>query len=127
MKIKRLMTILLGVGFLFLVSSCEYDWIEPTKGPIVPTPDTVSYSLNIQPIWDANCAMSGCHSSSGWDPPLTADKSYNELINNGFVNLAVPTESEIYKVIRTGSMSQYSNSTNNALVLKWIQQGAKNN
>ena len=127
MKIKRLMTILAGLGFLFLVSSCEYDWIEPTKIPEVPTPDTVSYSLNIQPIWDASCSMSGCHSNNGWDPVLTTDKSYNELISNGFVNVAVPTESEIYKVMRTGSMSQYSNTANNALVLKWIQQGAKNN
>ena len=127
MKIIRLMTILAGLGFLFLVSSCEYDWIEPTKTPEVPTPDTVSYSLNIQPIWDASCNMSGCHSSSGWDPKLSADKSYNELINNGFINTACPSESELYNSMKTGAMAQYSNSTNNALVLKWIQQGAKNN
>lgn len=127
MNIRRLMTIMTGLFILFLVSSCEYDWIEPTKTPDVPTPDTVSYSLNIQPIWNASCNMSGCHSNNGWDPILTAEKSYNELMNNGWVNIAVPTDSEIYKVIKTGSMSQYSNSANNALVLKWIQQGAKNN
>ncbi len=121
-----------GLTMLFLLSACEYDWVEPEKIPVDPGDtlgniDTVSYAAKIQPIWDQGCNVSGCHSNSGFAPNLVAGKSYGELINGGYVNTGTPTESSIYKVMKTGSMSSYSTSTKNALVLKWIQQGAKNN
>ncbi|MCW3086504.1 MAG: hypothetical protein JWP12_3870 [Bacteroidetes bacterium] len=111
--------------------SCTYEKAEPECYP----PDVVSYSGNIQPIFDASCATVGCH--SGAHPEgglnLTAAVSYNQLMahGTGYVDTINPDFSVLY-----AQMNSVSNPMPPAgkldkctidLVLKWIRQKAKNN
>ena len=113
------------VGFATL-HSCTYDWYEPIPADI---PDVVSYSNDIQPIWDnRGCNASGCHSSGGFSPNLTAGISYDDIISEGMVNLASPESSILYtKCAPGGSMNKYTQPGDSDFILAWIQQGALNN
>ena len=113
-----------SIGFM---SSCEKEYFEPAPPEPIDTsstPDTASYSLEIQPYFDANCV--NCH--KGATPPnLSAGVSYNELINGNYINTSAPESSNFYVKINVGSMKQYSTTAGNKDVLQWITEGAKNN
>ncbi len=98
-------------------------WIqEGAVGEIPP----VSYSAELQPIWNAKCT--GCHKSGGIKPDLTAGNSYNSLFAENLIDIATPENSILYKKIAPGgSMNTYVNAGDPELVLKWIQEGAQNN
>jgi hypothetical protein len=92
----------------------------------------VSFAADILPVFEANCSMSGCHSSGGTAPDLTAEKAYTSLGNGGYMDPANPENSNLYLWI-TGAKGTpmppgAANPSNiNSLVLAWIQQGAQNN
>ena len=94
---------------------------------------SVSLSTNLVPLFTKNCSLSGCHSSGGQKPDLTADKAYTSLANGGYVNLNDPANSEIYlwltgKRAVTMPVGAANNPSNiNQYILAWIKQGAKNN
>lgn len=121
-KRKFFHMIILIVGLVVLFS-CEYEKIYfDAPDPSVP----VSYAADIQTIWDGGCT--GCHGVGKTPPDLTAANSYDNLINGGYVNIDQPDQSKIYTEMATGGgMAPYTNATNTAKVLLWIQQGAKNN
>ena len=123
MKSKILLTMILLVG---LISGCYYDIVLPAD-PNAP-PQDVSFSGDLQPIFDANCSSSGCH-GGGHEPTLTPDESYNSIISGGFVNKAVPTESILYQELNSGSMPPTGKlpSSDIQMVLDWIKTGAPNN
>lgn len=121
-RIIRVITLLLFAAFL--VQSCEYEWIVPDDPDL---PEVVSYSNNIQPLFDLSCNASGCHSSGGPAPNLTPEDSYNALINGGYVNVDDPESSIIYTSVTIGSMKTYAKPGDAAYILEWIEQGAQNN
>ena len=102
---------------------------------VIPLPDKVSFSINIQPLFSSNCSSNGCH--TGVIPPnrinLDSSNAYKQLMKkgSGYVDTINPPSSAIYASIISvsnpmppyGKLSDY----NVQLVLKWIQQGAKNN
>ena len=49
----------------------------------VVTPTNSDFKTQVQPIFDRNCALSGCHAtdSASGDMILDADKSYANLVN----------------------------------------------
>jgi uncharacterized membrane protein len=56
---------LLLAGGLFIMTSCAYN---KTPEPIPVTPDEcaqITFSKNIKPIIEQNCAVSGCHATNG--------------------------------------------------------------
>jgi len=108
----------------FFVQSCEYEWIVPEDPEM---PEVVSYSNDIQPIFDRSCNMSGCHSSGGPAPNLESDKSYDALLSGGYVNVDDPESSSLYTSVRYGSMKAYAEPSDAAYILAWIEQGAQNN
>lgn len=111
------------IGILVAASSCKYDEVLPREVE-VPT-ETVSYELDIQPFFEAKCVS--CH-SGGIPPNLEASVSYNELLNNGWLNVEDPANSALYISIELGgSMENYATPEERALVLAWITQGAENN
>jgi len=114
--------IILVVGMVVLFS-CEYEKIMyDVPDPSVP----VSYSADIQTIWDKGCT--GCHGVGKTPPDLTAANSYNALTTGGFVDTASPDQSIIYTcMISGGSMAPYTNAADASTVLVWLQQGAKDN
>jgi len=95
------------------------------------SPDTVYFQQTILPLITSNCSMSGCHDAiSKKDGVILTD--YANILRE--VKVTSPTSSDLYKcLIETGEdrmppapAAEFS-STNKSLVLKWIQQGAKNN
>jgi len=123
MKIKQLVTLVIGVLLVGMVS-CEYVTIEPND-PIV-VPPGVFFSTQIQPIFTgAKC--SDCHSSSN-EPEFAAGKTWSSLTTGNFINTTSPQESVLYTQLTTkDSHKNLLTIAQKALILKWIEEGAKNN
>ena len=117
---KRLFYLLFAAVLtgILLFGSCE-----KVVYPIPELPDSVSYTLDIQPIWDNNCVS--CHSGSR-DPDLRPENSYASLINGGYVDTDNPEESILIKKLY-GSHDARATETEKQLILLWIEEGAKNN
>jgi len=122
---KRLFNFLFLTGtLLIMLTACEYTFIEPTPAPPPPPAgDTISYSQDIQPIFNAKC--NNCHASVA--PVLTTGNSYNSLMTGGFVVAGSPATSDLYIVCKPGgSMSAYTSAAHLDLIYRWIYAGAKN-
>lgn len=111
--------------------SCTHNNLDTTPS----LPAVVSFRNNIMPLFSANCLGSGCHSGSnsvnGYLDFSTDSLAYTDLFKRGDVDTTTPASSFLYQTMNTtgspmppsGRLSNYDVS----LVLKWIQQGAKNN
>lgn len=118
------LALLLGLG----ISGCYKDVILPDAAvdPDGP-PQPVSYNTDIKPMLNTKCALAGCHVSGAYKPYLTADISYNQLVNGGFVNTTVAKESVLYQKIN-GEMKEYiPAAADRQKVYDWIRTGAQNN
>jgi len=127
MKLKYIYTGLI-VAIVVGLSSCYKDIIIPelASDPDGP-PQPVSFKTELAPVFAANCALSGCHVSGAHKPYMTADVSYQQIVNGGFINTALPKESILYKMIN-GEMAQYiPSSSDRQKVYDWIRNGAPNN
>ncbi len=108
-----------------ILASCQYKSIVE---PVIPPPDpldTISYSAEIEPIYqDAGCIS--CH-SGGQAPDLRAGNSYSSIMN-GYVDTEDPAASKIYYYpLPDGGHYQKYTSAQAALLLGWIEQGAMDN
>jgi hypothetical protein len=101
--------------------------IVPTPPPPVIENDTISYSEDIQPIFEMNSpSCISCHPSV-YKPDLTANKSYNALMSGNYVTAGEPATSLLYtKVNIGGSMTGYTTAAQIELIRRWIVAGAKN-
>jgi hypothetical protein len=113
-----------------IATSCYYDEMPPE--PEIPIPDVVSYSKDIQPLWDQDCVS--CHKGPGTAPPdLSAANSYAALTkNNKYVIPGNAVGSSLHKsLVGDGAAlmppaAKWSDSKI-ALVDKWINDGALKN
>jgi len=113
-----------GIG----LSGCYKDVIKPDL-PVDPNapPQPVSYNAELKPLFASKCAGVGCHVSGAHKPYLTADVSYLQIVNGGFVNLALPKQSILYKQVY-GDMGEHIPSpADRQKVYDWIRNGAPNN
>jgi hypothetical protein len=119
---KRLFYLLFAgtLAGILLFGSCEKVVYPPIE---IEIPDSVSYSLDIQPIWDDKCV--NCHGGSR-DPDLRQENSYDALTNGGYINTSEPEESELMKKLY-GSHDSRALEAEKQLILLWIEEGAKNN
>ena len=112
------------------VASC----VHKPESTVPALPDTVSFQQDIIPLFSANCLGSGCH--SGASPAahldLTADSAYAQLFRKKDVDTTVAAaQNFLYQTMNStatpmppsGRLSDYDVN----LVLKWIQQGVRNN
>ncbi len=117
--------ILTGIGLATAVS-CTYEEVLPyTPDPGVE----VFFTQDIIPIFESNCNSAGCHNGTQ-APDLRPDVAYDALWTGGYINTEVPDQSDLYLWMTEvkGPMPPLgANATNNATVLQWIAQGAKNN
>jgi len=117
-------------GLLFFLgtglSSCYKDVILPTTSQTAP-PQYVSFSSDLQPIFNSNCALSGCHVSGSQHPYLTPDVSYNQLTGGGYVNTVVPEQSILYQEINGDMEVHIPSATDRQKIYDWIRNGAPNN
>jgi hypothetical protein len=122
---------------LFAACSDQGDPLPPS-GPVVP--QDVTFSKSVQPIFNARCAIPGCHVQP--DPKafldLTVDSSYVSLVN-------VPTRvftpgvrvtpndlngSVLYLLVQSGLMPAMGPALSAAQVKTirtWIEDGAPDN
>ena len=118
--------LLLAIGISF--TSCYKDIIEPKLGenPDGP-PKQVSFKNELAPLFNASCALAGCHVSGAHKPYLSAEISYQQIVNGGFVNIALPKESILYKNIYGDMAEHIPAKTDKQKVYDWIRNGAPNN
>jgi hypothetical protein len=129
---KKIKMALLGCGSIFLLAGCYKDkTVLIIKTEEITTP--VSFSKDLIPIFSKNCTMSGCHSTGGQVPDLTANNARRALFEQDLIDVNDPPNSEVMGWL-TGTikpampLGASTNPSNiNALMLAWIKQGAKNN
>ena len=107
--------------------ACYYDSVATIEG----LPTNVSLKNDVQPIFDRDCNMSGCHDDKPTHAPgLTPEKAYNDLISGGYINTTDPANSVLYLAINGGGMPAGRpplSDKDKKLILGWITDGAKNN
>jgi hypothetical protein len=126
---KRVIIYLGVLGFIAAgagLTGCYKDVISPESDPDGP-PQSVSFSQDLAPIFNAKCATSGCHASGGHKPYMETAISYQQIVNGGFVNTVIPKASILYQQV-FGGMSEYIPSPKDkSKVYDWIRNGAPNN
>lgn len=128
-KLFKILLLVFVVGFL--ASGCKYDWIIPEEVPVIDPNDPsqqLSFSEDILPIFTSGNNCTACHNGSQI-PDLRDDNAFTALNTTRYINKATPEESRIYTVPHPELGDHYKQftATQAALVLAWIQQGAKNN
>ena len=124
--------LLLYIGLILIagiaLESCYKDIIKPDlpKDPNAP-PQQVSFKNELAPLFGASCTDVGCHVTGGHHPYMTPDVSYQEIVNGGYVNTAIPKESILYKQIYGDMGVHLPSLTDRQKVYDWIRNGAPNN
>jgi hypothetical protein len=125
---KTILAILVVATAMIQLASCKYDEILPP-----PPPDQVSFSGDIIPIFNQSCNMAGCHSGGAADfaPDLSAAHAYSALSDGGYIDTIMPENSLLYRWINgqegVPMPPDGVNSFYNAIILKWMEQGAPDN
>ena len=127
MNIMKKRTIfLILILFSLLIAGCKYDFILPV--PVVPVTGNVSFATQVLPIFTTENCIS-CHKTGGQSPDYTSANAYASIVPN-LVNLSTPNQSIIYVYPGpTTSTHTWKKLTagEDAIILQWITQGAKNN
>ena len=127
MKIKfNINFYLIGISFVILLSGCYYDNEEELyeyyylqNNCEIPT--TVSFQNDILPLFQGNCAISGCHVSGGnGNGIFNSYTGIKEKADNGSLR---------HKVIVEKSMppSKPLNNCQLSLIDTWLNSGSPNN
>ena len=124
----KLASILSLAFFLLLAFHCKKEDKQDCS-----VPEIVSFSQDIQPIFNQNCIS--CHSGTSPDGNLNLEStvSYDNLLDPqmGYVDTTNPSSSLLYSSMNSTSNPMPPNgklaNCKIEMVLKWIQQKAKNN
>ncbi|MCK4880754.1 MAG: hypothetical protein KAS82_08845 [Bacteroidales bacterium] len=118
---RRLLIILTGALVMILSGCTKYEIPKPECPEDLPT--GVSYSADIQPIFDQKCVM--CHSGSQ-APDLSPGWSYDELMDGGYVDTDFPCSSPLYEIL-IGFHADRVTEDEVLTILGWIDEGAEDN
>ncbi len=127
---KKTLILLLFSTMTLFMGGCVYDWIVPEEVPEIPTDVEISFAQQILPIFTNGNNCTSCHRSGGTPPDLSEANAYNQINTAKYMNRSNPAESGIYKIPGpTGTSHRHKVYTAQqaALILAWIEQGAKNN
>ncbi len=110
---------------------------------VVIVAPVISYSTDVQPIYDNNCALGGCHASGSGAQGLVLDanSSYDNIVNvsasqdsRDLIEPGQPDDSYLYLKITDPPSGERMPRGRPALsgvqiatILYWIEQGAQNN
>ena len=112
------------------ISSCTKN-IGPTPSSNPQLPNLVTLSQHIQPIFNANCNATGCHtggSQAAAKLDLTQGNSRAYLFLKQDIDTLQPTTCTLMIELNNSLMPKNAlalSSYNISLIQKWIQQGAK--
>lgn len=134
-ELKNIVRIFAVITLIFAFDSCEKDSGPDVRPLPIDTTHHVSFSREIQGIFDDRCIV--CHNQAHPFLDLRISYSYNELMTTGssapYVDIQDPEQSIIYQHVKGETMAIMPPNgdplTENqvALILLWIKQGAKNN
>lgn len=132
--------IYLAVVLLVFFFACQRQVSNPNEGSSQNTDSlaneaaldakapTVCFESDVLPIFQTNCAKSGCHDASTHKEGYVLD-NYKHITSKGIVP-GNPQESELYQVIAEGEMPPKGNpkltTAQVTLIRRWIRQGAQN-
>ncbi len=124
---KKRFIFLITIMFSLFITSCRYDFILPV--PVVPVTGDVSFATQVAPIFSTAGKCTSCHKTGGQSPDYTAANAYASIVP-ALVNKTSPADSRIYTfagpATATHSWKKLS-AAEDAIILQWITQGAKNN
>jgi uncharacterized membrane protein len=133
----RLLLFFLFFGFILLVSSGLISCKDTQTNPsLEPFPDSnVSFTKNVEPLFQQKCAPSPCHGGSAPAAGLNLESpSYSALINR--TGLVIPGDANHSTLVQhlEGSLSpmpppKFPQLTQNQItgIKTWINEGAKYN
>lgn len=127
---RKAIYILTVVGIVTVLSlvSCKKYYLVPEE---VVIPDTVRFSVDVEPILNANCNLSNCHATGYNMPDLSPDKAYLNLWAYALIDTTNPENSIIYKRLTSTTKPMPPEPAARlsdgqiSLILEWIKQGAK--
>lgn len=127
---KRSLRLIIPILLVTFLSGCIYDWVVPEEVPDITTDVEISFANQIVPIFTTGNNCTSCHRTGGTPPDLTAANAWNQINTEKYINRSNPAESGIYKVPAPSSAThrhKIYTAQQAALILAWIEQGAKNN
>ncbi|MGZ3883929.1 MAG: c-type cytochrome domain-containing protein [Bacteroidia bacterium] len=103
--------------------------------PVCNTPAVVSFSADVNPLFQTYCSTSGCHTggSPAGNLNLDAASSYTALMKpgSGYIDTVNANFSLLYSQMISASSPMPPtgklDDCKTGLILKWIQQKAKHN
>ena len=121
--------LIITIATVLFCCSCNHEAVVCTP------PTTVSFSQDIVPIFNKNCNTSGCHSgtSAAGNLNLESSVAYAQLSKKGkgYIDTLTPQYSVLYASMNATTNPMPPNGKLDnctiGLVLKWIEQKAKNN
>lgn len=130
---KKVVGICLFFAIATTIFSCVYEKAELKSDCVLPA--TVSFSNNVQPIFNTYCNVSGCHNGISHSGSLNLEStvSYAQLTahGTGYIDTLNPQFSLLYsKLTSTSDVMPPSGRLDVckiSLILQWIKQKAKNN
>lgn len=128
---KKLLFFSALIGAVVLFGGC-YKTVTIVENPGNSITAEMSFTNDINPIFQKSCALSGCHASGAKEPNLSDGNAYKSLVDGNYFKAADPDNSVLILWL-TGKKSPVMPLGNgpdqeiNAKVYAWIKQGAKNN
>jgi len=124
-RIFLLIAIITGIFF-----SCKHE--IPALVPVIPPPTpTVCFENDVLPLFQSNCAKSGCHDAATANEGYILD-SFSNIVSRGIIP-GDSTNSEIYKALTGNGVERMPKDPNNPLtaaqihvIATWISEGATN-
>jgi len=145
MRKNRLFPVVLFAFITLLLAGCKH---EPAAGPDGGSnpppppppppssncdPDTVYFQNAVLPLFQSNCAKSGCHDVATAQEGVILNNYYN-IFTTGEVEPGNPNSSKVYEVLLKDGEDRMPPPPNQALtqaqistIATWIAQGALNN
>ncbi len=102
------------------LTGCVYEQIEPVKAP-----ENVCWTDEVLPVFVNSCAAISCHNTGGVYPDLSESYAYLNLTQSTLIDTLNPDQSELYLKITVGSMKDLATDVEKAIILSWINGGAK--
>lgn len=132
---KLLFTVTVLTVTVFVINSCKHEVpalavdTTPIPGPVAN--NGVCFESEILPLFQSNCAKSGCHDAATHTEDLVLD-SYANIIRKDIIP-GKADNSKLYRVLFETGKDKMPPAPNadltaaqKALIGKWINEGAKN-
>lgn len=123
-----------ALPFIAAMNACKHEplpLVDTGSGPVTGGTNEVCFQSSILPLFQSNCAKSGCHDAASHQGEYVFD-SYANIVRNDIIP-GNATNSKVYKVLFEDGNDRMPpppntdlTSAQKALIGRWINEGAKN-